>query len=80
MTRLLRVAIHEAAHCVAAITFGVPIIKVCIDSGTPCLLRGHYRPPRGIGLEAMCILALSGPASEQLFCGPITDGSELDRY
>jgi hypothetical protein len=40
------------------------------------LHRGRYRPPPGIGLEAMVTLCLSGPAAETLFCGPINDGGD----
>jgi hypothetical protein len=74
-----RVAYHEAGHCACAIIYNIPIISVSIDTATPHLHRGHYRPPPGIGLEAMCTLCL-WPAAEELFIGPITDGSDQTDY
>jgi hypothetical protein len=68
-----RISYHEAAHAIACLSFGIPIIFVTVATDTPHLLRGHYRPPPGIGLEAMCILALAGPAGEEFFCGPINE-------
>jgi hypothetical protein len=71
-----RASWHEAGHCAAAITYGAPIISVSIDSDKPHMHRAHYRAPPDLGTEAMSILALAGPASEEYFCGPIDDGSD----
>ena len=71
-----RTAYHEAGHATAALAFGIPIISVTVDNGTPHMHRGHYRAPHDRGLEVMVTLCLAGPAAEALFCGPITDGSD----
>ena len=42
--------------------------------------RAHYRPPPEIGLEAMCVLCMAGPAAEEFFCGKIDDGSDETDY
>jgi hypothetical protein len=75
-----RASWHEAGHATAAIIYNIPIIRVYIDTDTPHLHRGRYRPPPGIGLEAICILCCSGSAAEEFFCGPITDGSNQIDY
>jgi hypothetical protein len=71
-----RAAYHEAGHCAAAIAFGIPIIRVTIESKTPHLLRGHYRAQHDAGLECMATLCLAGPAAEGYFCGSIEDGAD----
>jgi hypothetical protein len=71
-----RRATHEAGHCVAAITFAIPIIGVTIAVDVPHLHRGRYRPPHDAGLECVVTLCLSGSEAEREYCGPITDGSE----
>ena len=72
-----RIVYHEAGHAVAALAFGVPIIRVIVDSAAPAMHRGRYKPPTAdIGVEVMATLCLAGPASEQLFCGEIIDGSD----
>lgn len=38
--------------------------------------RANYRAPLDIGLEAICILCLAGPASGEFFCVRIEDGSD----
>jgi hypothetical protein len=40
------------------------------------LLRDRLRRPRDLGIEPLCLVCLSGPAAEQVFCGPITDGAD----
>jgi hypothetical protein len=71
-----RAAYHEAEHCAAALAYGIPIISVSIDADTPHLHRGRNRAPHDCGLECMVTLCLAGPASEELFCGRIEDGSD----
>jgi hypothetical protein len=73
---LERYAWHESGHAVAAITFAIPIICVSIEHDNPHLLRGHYRPPRDIGLETLCVLCLAGPEAERLFFGSIEPGTD----
>jgi hypothetical protein len=76
MAASLRIAAHEAGHCVAAITYGVPIVAVTVED-RPHLHRGPYRAPTyELSLEAMVVLCLSGPAAEELCCGPIDDGGD----
>ncbi len=71
-----RIAYHEAGHATAALQFPIPIIQVTISEDAPHMNRGHYRAPPDLGVEVMATLCLVGPASERLFCGPITDGSD----
>ena len=40
------------------------------------MLRDRFRRPRDLGIESLCLVCLSGPAAEQVFCGPITDGAD----
>jgi hypothetical protein len=75
-----RAAYHEASHAVAALTFAIPVHHVTIDSATPHLLRGRYRPPAGIGLECLVTMCLAGPIGEQYCCGPINDRSDEVDY
>ena len=60
-----RTAIHESSHCVAALCFGIPVVRVSIDSATPHLHRAHYHPPPGIGLQAICILVWPDQSAKQ---------------
>jgi hypothetical protein len=74
-----RAAHHEAGHCVAALQFSVPIKACTIKDGYAGMFRGNYRPPTvGIGVEVMAVLALAGPASEVLFCGPLPPNDNSD--
>jgi hypothetical protein len=71
-----RTAYHEAGHAAAALTYGIPIIRVTIKNETPHLLVatiGHSTTPR---LECMATLCLAGPAAEAYFCGSIEDGAD----
>jgi hypothetical protein len=75
-----RCAMHEAGHCVAAITFGIPLVSVTIEH-RPHLHRAHYRAPDAdFGLESTVTLCLAGPEAEREFCGPITDDSDRADY
>ena len=67
---------ERASSLVAAIAYGIPIISVTIADDAPHLRRGNYSAPHDRGLECLVTLCLAGPASEQLFCGPITDGGD----
>jgi hypothetical protein len=71
-----RTALHESGHCVAAITFSIPVVYVSIDPATPHLQRGRYRPPHDAGLESLVVMCLAGPAAERLFCGAIEPGAD----
>ena len=69
-------AVHEAGHAVAAITFAIPIISVSIDAATPHLHHARYQPQHSAGLETLAVMFLAGPAAEQLFCGSIEPGTD----
>ena len=61
----------------ACLTFSFAIKRVSICDPVAHLLRGtDYLPPPDIRLETLCIVCLSGPATEQHFCGAITDNSD----
>jgi hypothetical protein len=77
---LERTAYHEAGHCVAALQFGIPIISVTIENDAGQLLRGHYRERADLALECIVTFCLAGPAAEELFCGPVADGSDRADY
>jgi hypothetical protein len=74
-----RAAIHESGHCVAALTYAIPIIRVTIES-KPHLHRGLYRTEANLALESMVTLCLSGPEAEKEFCGSISDDSDRADY
>jgi hypothetical protein len=79
--RLLeRAAYHEAGHCAAAIAFGIPIIGVIVEGDAGHLYRGHHQERADFGLESIVTMSLAGPAAEELFCGPIADGSDRADY
>jgi len=75
-----RAAYHEAGHCAAAIAFGIPIVHVTIEADAGHLYRGHYRERADLALECIVTMCLAGPAAEELFCGPIADGSDRTDY
>jgi len=75
-----RTAYHEAGHCAAALTFGIPIIRITIENESPHLHRGHYRAQHDAGLECMATLCLAGPVAEAYFCGSIEDGTDRIDY
>ena len=75
-----RAAYHEAGHCAAAITYGIPIIAVTIEADAGHLYRGHYRERADLALECMVTFCLAGPAAEEFFCGPIEDGADRADY
>jgi hypothetical protein len=71
-----RTALHESGHCVAALTFAIPIICVTIEHDDPHLQRGRYQPQHEARLESLCVLCLAGPEAERLFCGAIEPGTD----
>jgi hypothetical protein len=42
------------------LAYSIPIISVSIAADTPHLHRARYRAPRGLGLETLVALCLSG--------------------
>jgi hypothetical protein len=48
-----RITTHEAGHAIAAINFGIPIIRVTIADGCPHLHRGTYRQQRDLAVECL---------------------------
>jgi hypothetical protein len=75
-----RIAVHESGHCVAALTYGVPIIHVTIAADGPHLFRDCFSMPANLALESLCVLCLSGPAAEEYFCGRVNDGGDETDY
>jgi hypothetical protein len=63
---LERVAYHESGHVIAAINFGIPVIRVTIELGHPHLHRGAYKQTHDLAVECLATLWLSGPAAEEL--------------
>jgi hypothetical protein len=80
MAASLRTCVHESGHVVACITYGVEIISVTVED-RPHLHRGHYHPHASdLGLEAICVLCLSGIAAEEYFFGvPIPDPAAIQQ-
>jgi ATP-dependent Zn protease len=74
---LERRAYHESGHAVAAITFGIPIIRVTVNADAGHLYRGYYSAS-GIGLECMVTMCLAGGAAEEYFCGAINGSDRID--
>jgi hypothetical protein len=70
-----RTAIHEAAHAVAALVYGIPVLSVTIGHA-PHMHRGAYKAEHACGLECLTVVCFAGIAAEELFCGPITDGGD----
>ena len=66
----------ESGHAAACRVYGLPIISLTID-GRPHLDRGGFRRESNAAAEALAVVCLSGPAAEELCCGPIIDGSDL---
>ena len=71
-----RNAVHEAGHTAAALTFGIPIVKVTIDEDPPHLHRGRYRADPDFAVEAIVVFCMAGGEAERLFCGEITDDAD----
>jgi hypothetical protein len=74
-----RNADHEAGHAVAALTFGIPIVKVTIDEDPPYMHRGKYDDRPDFAVEVIVVLCLAGGEAERLFCGSITDDADRTR-
>ncbi len=80
MTNLYRIAVHEAAHCVACIVYGIPIWSVTIDGSNPHMHQGAWQPPDGLdALECLCTMGLVASEAEKVFCdGKPVEGSDRD--
>ncbi len=75
---LQRAATHEAGHTISAVQFGLPIVSVTVE-GAPHLHRGRATMPLTTRTELIAIVCLSGPAAEEVYCGPILDrGDAVD--
>ena len=48
-----------------------------IADGAPHLHRDSFRREQSLAVECLVTLCLSGPAAEEMFYGPITDGGDL---
>ena len=70
-----RVATHEAGHCVAALTYGIPLVHVSIV-GHPHAQCANYRPPQGLACEALLTFYLAGSGAEKEFCGASDHGGD----
>jgi hypothetical protein len=77
-TALLVLTLVVIAERIAS-SFSRRLIEPASRKNAPRRFYAHYRPPPGIGLEAMCVLCLCGPAGEQ-FCGSPDDGGGQADY
>jgi hypothetical protein len=76
-----RCAIHESGDTIAAINFGIPIIRATIEAGDPHVHSGRYHvQDADLGLECMVTLCLAGPEAEREFCGAIDATLWPDRF
>jgi hypothetical protein len=75
-----RITYHEAGHCVAALVFDIPIIRVTIEADVPHLHRGRWRSESDMALANIVTLCLCGPAAEIAYVGPICDDSDHVDY
>src|SRR5262249_9441222 len=76
---LMRTAIHEASHAVAALMLGAPIKYVTVDASKPYFLRGNFLDDRSlqIATEHIVIICMDGPAGEEYFYnGKVPDGGD----
>jgi hypothetical protein len=64
MSLLERIAYHESGHAAAALTFGMPIIRVTIDADPPHCHRGRWRSKSDMALANIVTLCLCGPAAD----------------
>ena len=72
-------AYHEAGHVIASVQLGIGVLRATIDPQHPHFLRDRFTRRADTALEHLCLIALAGPAAEELFVGPITDhGDFLD--
>jgi hypothetical protein len=46
--------------------------------GSPHFHRGRWALQRDLRVECLATLCLSGPAAEELICGPIADGGDRE--
>jgi ATP-dependent Zn protease len=76
-----RTAYHEAGHVICSIQLGIGVQRATIRPDRPHFARERfvkYRDHR-TSVEHLCLICLSGPEAEKLFCGPITDhGDHVD--
>jgi hypothetical protein len=73
-----RTAVHEAAHAVCCILYGIPILSVSLDP--PNLHRGRFTVEHAFGLECLTVLCLAGIAAEEYFFGgPIPDPAAIQQ-
>jgi hypothetical protein len=73
-----RTAVHEAAHTVAALVFGIPVLSVSLDP--PNMHRGRFTAEHACGLECLTVLCLAGIAAEEYFFGtPIPDPAAIQQ-
>jgi hypothetical protein len=61
MSLLERIAYHESGHAAAALTFGMPIIRVTIDADPPHCHRGRWRSKSDMALANIVTLCPADP-------------------
>jgi hypothetical protein len=72
-----RIAYHESGHCIACITFAVPVISATVVY-RPLVRRGRLRA--ALGVEVVATICLSGWETEIAHCGPPPRGDDGDRF
>ena len=72
MTQLRRASVHEAVHCVAALSFSLPVRCVFIndDGSGGC---GYARQLGPAEAANWTISAFAGPIAESAICGGASD-------
>jgi hypothetical protein len=65
--------IHEAAHAVAAILLGLPVISLGIEHNKPHLYRGAFKQTANLAVESLAIISLAGGEAERLLFPQATD-------
>jgi hypothetical protein len=70
-----RCAYHEAGHVICSVQLGIGVVRATIRPDRPHFARERFVKYRDHAtcVEHLCLICLSGPEAEKLFCGPITD-------
>jgi hypothetical protein len=72
-----KLAYHESGHVIASVRLGIGVLRADINPQHPHFLRDRFTRRADTALEHLCLICLSGPAAEELFCGPIIDNGDF---